>query len=86
MHLRRIIFSMILSNLRVKTPITKKIENNIVEGMTSIYQNMDSKQFKHRLNLQHYFVYFESQMQSQITIKYKIDMSYPQKHYYLSFL
>jgi len=33
-NLRKIIFSMILSNFRVKTPITKKIDNNIFEGMT----------------------------------------------------
>jgi len=39
------------------------------------------KTIKHHLNLQHYFVYFESWIQSQITIKYKIDMSFPQKYY-----
>jgi len=33
-HLRRIIFYKFLSNLRVKSPITKKMDNNIFEGMT----------------------------------------------------
>jgi len=32
--LRRIVFSMILSKLRVKLRITKKIDNNIFERMT----------------------------------------------------
>jgi len=37
-HLRRIIFSMtFLSNLRVKSHITKNIENNIFEGITYQY-------------------------------------------------
>jgi len=34
MHLRRIVLSMLLSNFRVKSLITKKIENNIFEGIT----------------------------------------------------
>jgi len=34
MHLHKIVFSMFLSTLRVKSPITKKIKNNIFEGMT----------------------------------------------------
>lgn len=32
-HLRRIIFFMIFNNLRVKSPITTMIENNIIESM-----------------------------------------------------
>jgi len=41
-----------------------------------------SPQAIHRQNsLQNFFVYHESRIQSQITIKYKSDMSYPQKYY-----
>jgi len=55
---------MFLSNLRVKSPNTKNIlENNIFEGMTSMYLNIVTKQFKH-FNLQHIFVYFESRIQN----------------------
>jgi len=47
MHLCKIIFLIFLSNLRVKLPITKTIDNNIFEGMTLICLNIVSKQFKH---------------------------------------
>jgi len=33
-HLHKIIFSMFLSHPSVKSPVTKKIENNILDGMT----------------------------------------------------
>jgi len=52
-HLHRIIFFIFLSNLRVKLPITKTIENNIFEDMLRIRSiclntlNIVSKQFKH---------------------------------------
>jgi len=44
----------------------------------SIYLNIVKKQFKHQT-----FFYFESIIQSQIIIKYMIDMSNPQKYYRL---
>jgi len=62
---------MFLSNLRVKSLIATKIENNIFERMTYRFV---SKQLKHNLNLETFFVYFENRIQYQITIKYKIDM------------
>jgi len=46
--------------------------------------NIVLKQFY--LNLQYFFVYFKSRIQNQITIKYNIDIPFPQKYYFLSFL
>jgi len=54
-HLPKIIFSMFLSYLLLES---KRVENNIFEGMTSICLNIISKQFKHDLNLQHIFYLF----------------------------
>ena len=42
---------MFLSNLRVKSPVTKKNRDKKFEGTTSIFQNIVSEQFKHNLNL-----------------------------------
>ena len=46
---------------------------------------MSQNDFNVILNLQHFFVYFENRVQSQLTMKYKIDMSFPQKYYSQSF-
>jgi len=41
--------------------------------------------YQNNLNL-NFFFYLESRIQSQITIKYKIDRSFPQKYYSPSFI
>jgi len=51
---------MFLSNLRIKSPISKKMEKNIFDGMASNCLNIVSKQFKHHFNLQNVVVNFEN--------------------------
>jgi len=42
---------MFLSNLKWKSHTTNMIENNIFEGMTSIFLNIVSKRLKHNLKV-----------------------------------
>jgi len=75
---------MILSNFRVKSPITKIKENNIFEYIT----------YRSNILLLVYFV-FDFQNKKKTTFKWclncfetifrQIDMLYPQKYYSLSF-
>jgi len=86
-YLRKIIFSISLNNLRVKSPITKKVKNNNFEGMTYWFYIL--LLFDFIFNLQHKqkkCCKFKWCLNSFETILRPINMSFSRKYYSLSFL